>query len=39
MIPPAWQLATFGILFVALFGVWKATLAPRLARLVDASSA
>ena len=32
MIPDAWQLATYGIGFIALFAAWKWTLAPRLSK-------
>jgi hypothetical protein len=29
---PAWTLALYGIGFIAAFGAWKITVAPRLAR-------
>lgn len=38
MIPAAWQLATYGIGFVALFAAWKLTVSPRLAKRAFASS-
>ena len=31
-IPPAWLLSLYGIGLIAVFGAWKITLAPRLAR-------